>query len=123
MLQYPRRGHHPSPQPHSRVAPRQHPTYQPTPTLPGNLRGEQGGKVLSPARAETHPAIDDVGYLGVATAVQDATGYIANRTNDPWVEQVADYFTKYTMSDTYRDHVAHGPQTGPAPPIFPHTGL
>ena len=29
-------------------------------------------------------------------------------SGDPWVEQVSDYFTKYTMSDTYRDQKAHG---------------
>ncbi|KAI1144980.1 polysaccharide lyase family 4 protein [Nemania diffusa] len=43
-----------------------------------------------------------------ATTVQDATWYIGNRTNDAYVEQMADYFTKYTFASTWRDQKAHG---------------
>jgi rhamnogalacturonan endolyase len=43
-----------------------------------------------------------------ATTVQDATWYIGNRTNDPYVEQFADYFTKYTFAAVWRDHTVHG---------------
>lgn len=32
-----------------------------------------------------------------ATTVQDATWYIGNRTNEPYVEQMSDYYTKYTF--------------------------
>ncbi|PSN61322.1 rhamnogalacturonan lyase [Corynespora cassiicola Philippines] len=39
--------------------------------------------------------------------VQDATWWLAHR-DDPYVEGVADYFTKYTFQDTWRDHKAHG---------------
>ena len=45
---------------------------------------------------------------GIATVVQDATWYLGNRTNDPYVDQVAEYFTKYTFSNTWRDLDAHG---------------
>ncbi|WWC69791.1 uncharacterized protein I206_103734 [Kwoniella pini CBS 10737] len=55
-----------------------------------------------------NPAIDASKDLGIATLVQDTTWYIGNRTDDPFVENVADYFTKYTMSDTYRHHTVHG---------------
>lgn len=39
--------------------------------------------------------------------VQDATWYLPNK-EDPYVTGVADYFTKYTFQDTWRDHKAHG---------------
>lgn len=29
-------------------------------------------------------------------------------SGDPWVTETADYFTKYSMTDTYRDHDVHG---------------
>ena len=38
--------------------------------------------------------------------VQDATWYLNNR-DDLYVKGVADYFTKYTFQDTWRDHKAH----------------
>ncbi|GAB1520773.1 hypothetical protein RhiTH_003861 [Rhizoctonia solani] len=40
--------------------------------------------------------------------VQDATWYLGNTPNDSYVQQEADYFTKYTFADTWRDHKAHG---------------
>lgn len=40
--------------------------------------------------------------------VQDATWYLGNTPNDPYVVQEADYFTKYTFQDTWRDHDVHG---------------
>jgi rhamnogalacturonan endolyase len=43
-----------------------------------------------------------------AYTVQDATWYIGNRTNDPYVETFSDYFTKYTFSTEYRDQKVHG---------------
>lgn len=48
------------------------------------------------------------GGVGIQTTVQDATWYLGNRTNDPYVEQISDYFTKYTFQDTWRDADAHG---------------
>ena len=39
--------------------------------------------------------------------VQDATWWLAHR-DDPYVSGVADYFTKYTFQDTWRDHKVHG---------------
>ena len=55
-----------------------------------------------------NPAIDSVADLGIATQVQDTTWYIGNRTGDPFVENVADYYTKYSMSGAYRYHLVHG---------------
>ncbi|KAF8606877.1 galactose mutarotase-like protein [Ceratobasidium sp. AG-I] len=40
--------------------------------------------------------------------VQDATWYLGNTTTDPYVQQEADYFTKYSFADSWRDHKAHG---------------
>ncbi|KAF2108041.1 polysaccharide lyase family 4 protein [Lophiotrema nucula] len=48
------------------------------------------------------------GSTSNATTVQDATWYIGNRTNDPYVEEFADYFTKYTFAAVWRDHTVHG---------------
>ncbi|KAK8050849.1 Rhamnogalacturonate lyase B [Apiospora rasikravindrae] len=48
------------------------------------------------------------GGSGMATTVQDATWYLGDRAGDPYVEQMADYFTKYTFSAVWRDQLAHG---------------
>lgn len=40
--------------------------------------------------------------------VQDATWYLGNTPNDPYVKQEADYFTKYTFQDSWRDIDAYG---------------
>jgi len=40
--------------------------------------------------------------------VQDATWYLGNTPNDSYVQQMADYFTKYTFQDAWRDHDVHG---------------
>ncbi|KAI1776968.1 polysaccharide lyase family 4 protein [Hypoxylon cercidicola] len=40
--------------------------------------------------------------------VQDATWYMGNTPDDAYVQQEADYFTKYTFQDTWRNHDAHG---------------
>jgi rhamnogalacturonan endolyase len=48
------------------------------------------------------------GNLTDAATVQDATWYIGNRTDDPYVDTFADYFTKYTFAAVWRDHTVHG---------------
>lgn len=48
------------------------------------------------------------GDLTNAYTVQDATWYIGNRTNDPYVEAFSDYFTKYTFAASYGDQQVHG---------------
>lgn len=48
------------------------------------------------------------GNLTDSYTVQDATWYIGNRTDDPYVEAFSDYFTKYTFSAVYRDQKVHG---------------
>ncbi|KAI1630963.1 rhamnogalacturonate lyase [Biscogniauxia mediterranea] len=40
--------------------------------------------------------------------VQDATWYLGNTPDDAYVQQEADYFTKYTFQDTWRNHDVHG---------------
>jgi rhamnogalacturonan endolyase len=44
---------------------------------------------------------------GVATLVQDATWYLGNRLDDPFVQQTSDYFTKYTFQETWRNQDAN----------------
>lgn len=34
--------------------------------------------------------------------------YLGKTPNDKYVQQMADYFTKYTFADSWRDHKAHG---------------
>lgn len=54
------------------------------------------------------PALNPAtGATGDAITVQDATWYLPN-ASDPYVQQFSDYFTKYTFSDSWRDHSAHG---------------
>lgn len=55
-----------------------------------------------------NPAIDANIDLSIQTQVQDTTWYIGNRTGDPYVANVADYWTKYTMNEAYRNHTVHG---------------
>ncbi|KAI2624141.1 polysaccharide lyase family 4 protein [Hypoxylon sp. NC1633] len=45
---------------------------------------------------------------GNEAVVQDATWYMGNTPDDPYVQEEADYFTKYTFQDTWRNHDAHG---------------
>lgn len=59
-------------------------------------------------QAKPNPSVDASHDSGVSTLVQDTTWYLGDRTGDPYVEQVADYWTKYSMSETYRDHIVHG---------------
>ncbi|KAM5342388.1 hypothetical protein ACJ41O_013354 [Fusarium nematophilum] len=40
--------------------------------------------------------------------VQDATWYMGNTPEDPYVSQESDYFTKYTFQDNWRDIDAYG---------------
>ncbi|KAJ2990863.1 hypothetical protein NUW58_g2747 [Xylaria curta] len=40
--------------------------------------------------------------------VQDAAWYLGKTSNDPYVKQYSDYFTKYTFSELWRDHKVHG---------------
>ncbi|KAI8958996.1 polysaccharide lyase family 4 protein [Daldinia sp. FL1419] len=64
----------------------------------------------------THLATNGVQYAPLPgkeakknqVVVQDATWYMGNTPNDPYVQQEADYFTKYTFQDTWRNHDAHG---------------
>ncbi|KAI0132171.1 galactose mutarotase-like domain-containing protein [Xylariales sp. AK1849] len=46
--------------------------------------------------------------IATEVVVQDATWYLGNTTDDAFVQQEADYFTKYTFSDTWRDNDVHG---------------
>ncbi|KAK2008499.1 rhamnogalacturonate lyase [Colletotrichum eremochloae] len=46
--------------------------------------------------------------VAAQVAVQDATWYLGNTPKDPYVQQEADWFTKYTFQDTWRDIDAYG---------------
>jgi rhamnogalacturonan endolyase len=46
--------------------------------------------------------------LAAGVAVQDATTYVGNSTNEGFVQQYSDFFTKYSFSDQWRDHKVHG---------------
>ncbi|KAI1102276.1 polysaccharide lyase family 4 protein [Jackrogersella minutella] len=64
----------------------------------------------------THLATNGVQYAPLPSkeavnnqvVVQDATWYLGNTPDDPYVQQEADYFTKYTFQDTWRSHDVHG---------------
>ncbi|KAF6843841.1 rhamnogalacturonate lyase C [Colletotrichum musicola] len=43
-----------------------------------------------------------------ALTVQDATTYVGDVTEDPYTQQYSDYFTKYSLSESWRNHAAHG---------------
>ncbi|KAI0879736.1 rhamnogalacturonate lyase [Hypoxylon argillaceum] len=64
----------------------------------------------------THLSGGDDNYAPIPSAnayksevvVQDASWYLGNTPSDPYVQQYADYFTKYTFSELWRDHKVHG---------------
>lgn len=64
----------------------------------------------------THLSGSDGNYSPIPSAdayknqvvVQDATWYLGNTSQDPYVQQYSDYFTKYTFSESWRDHQVHG---------------
>ncbi|KAL4787748.1 galactose mutarotase-like domain-containing protein [Aspergillus varians] len=64
----------------------------------------------------THFSTSDTNYgpmpLSSTTAtgltVQDATTYHGDTPDDPYVSQYSDYFTKYTLSESWRAHDVHG---------------
>ncbi|KAH8731926.1 polysaccharide lyase-like protein family 4 [Phaeosphaeriaceae sp. PMI808] len=43
-----------------------------------------------------------------APVVQDASWYVGGKTNDAYVKQMSDYFTKYMFSEEWRDQKVHG---------------
>ncbi|OLN87140.1 putative rhamnogalacturonate lyase C 6 [Colletotrichum chlorophyti] len=43
-----------------------------------------------------------------ALTVQDATSYVGGVPNDPYMKQYSDYFTKYTLAESWRNHDVHG---------------
>jgi rhamnogalacturonan endolyase len=43
-----------------------------------------------------------------ALTVQDATTYLGSSKSDPYVTQYSDYFTKYTLAESWRNHDVHG---------------
>jgi len=57
---------------------------------------------------QTYGPLPGAAAKAAQVVVQDATWYLGNTPQDPYVQQVADYFTKYTFQDTWRDHPVHG---------------
>ncbi|KAI1200381.1 polysaccharide lyase family 4 protein [Nemania serpens] len=64
----------------------------------------------------THLSGSDGNYAPIPSAdayknevvVQDATWYLGNTAQDPYVQEYSDYFTKYTFAESWRDHKVHG---------------
>ncbi|KAF5025733.1 hypothetical protein F66182_2200 [Fusarium sp. NRRL 66182] len=61
----------------------------------------------------THFSTSDGNYgplptFSNALTVQDATSYLGDDPNDPYVGQYSDYFTKYSLAESWRSHDAHG---------------
>ncbi|KAF4974546.1 hypothetical protein FZEAL_8570 [Fusarium zealandicum] len=46
--------------------------------------------------------------LSRALTVQDATTYVGNFSDDGYASQYSDYFTKYSLSESWRNHDVHG---------------
>lgn len=45
---------------------------------------------------------------GDGTMVQDATWYTGDSADDPYTSEYSGYFTKYSLSESWRDHDVHG---------------
>ena len=58
--------------------------------------------------AEQYAPLPSKNATANEVVVQDATWYLGNTPDDPYVVQESDYFTKYTFQDTWRDHDVHG---------------
>ncbi|XMA14661.1 hypothetical protein WAI453_007452 [Rhynchosporium graminicola] len=57
---------------------------------------------------KTHAPLPSKDAFSKKVVAQDATWYLGNTPEDPYVQQMADYFTKYTFQDAWRDHDVHG---------------
>ncbi|KAG8701655.1 hypothetical protein FRC09_005214 [Ceratobasidium sp. 395] len=57
---------------------------------------------------KTWAPLPSTAAVSAQVVAQDATWYLGNTPNDAYVQQMADYFTKYTFADSWRDHKAHG---------------
>ncbi|KAF4538873.1 Rhamnogalacturonan lyase [Lasiodiplodia theobromae] len=57
---------------------------------------------------KTYAPLPSKDAVSKQVVVQDATWSLLNTPNDPYVEQWADYFTKYTFQAQWRDHRVHG---------------
>ncbi|KAL2112293.1 hypothetical protein VUR80DRAFT_7980 [Thermomyces stellatus] len=62
----------------------------------------------------THFSTSDGNYgplprdLSSGVSVQDATWYTGDSPDDPYTREYSDYFTKYSLSESWRDHDVHG---------------
>ncbi|RYP43452.1 hypothetical protein DL770_011667 [Monosporascus sp. CRB-9-2] len=72
--------------------------FRPNTPLWTHLSGSDGNWAPIPSREAFADAI----------TVQDATTYLGNTTDDAYVQQYSDYFTKYTFAEVWRDHDVHG---------------
>ncbi|RYP46844.1 hypothetical protein DL768_007011 [Monosporascus sp. mg162] len=72
--------------------------FRPNTPLWTHLSGSDGNWAPIPSREAYADGI----------TVQDATTYLGNTTDDAYVQQYSDYFTKYTFTEAWRDHDVHG---------------
>jgi rhamnogalacturonan endolyase len=87
--------------------------YNNATTPSGGDLGEMRQLFRPAASVWTHLSSSDTMYGPLpdttgAPVVQDASWFVGNKTDDPYVEQVSDYFTKYMFSEEWRDQIAHG---------------
>ena len=57
---------------------------------------------------DNYASIPSKAAMSAGTQVQDATTYLGATPHDPYVSQFSDFFTKYSFSDQWRSHKAHG---------------
>ncbi|KAL2679216.1 hypothetical protein Neosp_009983 [[Neocosmospora] mangrovei] len=61
----------------------------------------------------THFSTSDGNYgplpsMANSVSVQDATWYVGGDKNDAYAKEYSDYFTKYSLSESWRNHDVHG---------------
>ncbi|KXS96673.1 hypothetical protein AC578_4397 [Pseudocercospora eumusae] len=59
------------------------------------------------------PALNTTAPTG-QVMVQDATWFIPDNVSDSYVKSTSSYYTKYTFSDSWRDHTVHGLTSTPS---------
>lgn len=79
----------------------------------GGDLGEMRQLFRPAASVWTHLSSSDEMYAPLpdttdAPVVQDASWYVGGKTNDPYVKQMSEYFTKYMFSEEWRDQTVHG---------------
>jgi rhamnogalacturonan endolyase len=88
-------------------------SYNNSKVLSGGDLGELRQLFRPSGSVWTHLSSSDYMYAPLpdtsgAPTVQDASWYVGDQKNSPYVQQMSDYFTKYMFSETWRDQIVHG---------------